>query len=518
MKVAEILRVSTKEQSEDDRAGLPRQKAVNIQTVKKYDLTLIKTFEIIDVSGTSVIHTPEIKALIKMMKSGLIDGVVVADWDRLLRLDNFSDLSLLQHFIETKTLIYTPDNVVDLNTQSGFLFGGMQSIIAGNDLTQIKKRMLAAKEVKRINGEHPNCDITLPTGVSYNRKEKRFYYNENSSKIKLLFNMFCHEGILNYCELERQTGLKNRTIPNLLKNELFIGYRLYDTKRSTEKIIGQDGRQTDRPKVKRNPDEIIRVKVIDNPLIDEATFQKAQKIIKSKNRRYHAKRSKEGERFLYSGILKCGCCGDIMYSTSGGRNHLKDYYLCSSKNYQRKRKNGKSECNTKYLPRKTVDHSVTKFVAEKLTDEGYLKSVINTALSSERIQEQKTEAEMLEGMLTRIKAKRSKLADLYIDGRIDKDDLDKKLNGLDGEESSLKYRLDKIQNAKKLEPNLVLEAISPIIKTLVEFPFWTPIQKRTFMKSQLPEITVTNHGINGLRVGVPTLRNHRGMDSWQPRT
>jgi DNA invertase Pin-like site-specific DNA recombinase len=223
MKVVEILRVSTQEQSGDDRAGIPRQKGANALTIEKHGLTIIKTIQIIDVSGTSVMHTPEIHGMITMLRSGQIGGVVVADWDRLIRLDNFNDFTLLQHFKETQTLIYLPDQVIDLNTQSGFLIGGFQSIISGNELTQIKKRMLAAKEVKRKNGEHPNCDITLPTGVSYDRRKKRFHYNEKSAKVKLLFNLFCNEGIRNYCELERRTGIKHRTVPNLLKNEIYIG-------------------------------------------------------------------------------------------------------------------------------------------------------------------------------------------------------------------------------------------------------------------------------------------------------
>jgi DNA invertase Pin-like site-specific DNA recombinase len=146
MKVAEILRVSTKEQNSEDRAGIPRQQAANAKTVQKNGLSSIKVFKIIDVSGTSVLHTPEIKALIQMMYSKQIGGVVVSDWDRLLRVDNWTDFRLLQHFTETKTLIYLPDQVVDLNTQSGFLMGGLQTIISGNELTQKKKRMIAAKE------------------------------------------------------------------------------------------------------------------------------------------------------------------------------------------------------------------------------------------------------------------------------------------------------------------------------------------------------------------------------------
>jgi len=318
-------------------------------------------------------------------------------------------------------------------------------------------------------------------------------------------------------ESRSEIGSGIEAIAQLRKNYPQLPIMVMTTeKRGSEKIIGPDGRQTDRPKVKRSPDEIIKVKVIDKPLIEKATFEKAQALMKSKNRRYHAKRSKAGERFLYSGFLKCGCCGEIMYSTSGGRNHQKDYYLCRSKNYFWQRKNGPSECKTKYLSRVTVDHSVTSFVAETLTDKEYLESVINAAISTEKFQEQKAESEMLQGMRVKLKSKRDKLLDLYSDGLFSKIELNKKVSDLNDQEATIKYRLAKIQEAERLKPDLILDAIEPIITTLAEFPFWTPKQKRTFMKSQLPEITVTNEGISGILLGVPTPRNRTGMDSWQP--
>ncbi|WP_319405793.1 recombinase family protein [uncultured Desulfosarcina sp.] len=516
IKVIEFLRVSTEEQGSDDRAGLSRQKEANARTIQKYDLAVIKTITLIDVSGTSVVHTPEVKDLISLMVAGQIQGVVLADWDRLIRLDNFNDFALLQHFKETNTLIYLPDQLIDLNTQSGFLIGGFQSIISGNELTQIKKRMLAAKEVKRKDGKHPNCDITLPRGVAYDRQNENYYYTDEAEQVKILFRLSCDEGINNYCELERRTGIKHRTIPNLLKNELYIGYRTYTEKRGPEKYLKPDGRQGDRKKVQRSPDEIIRVKVIDEPLIDEQTFFKAQEMMKNKNGRYHAKRSKKGERFLYSGFLICGSCGEILYSTSGGRNHKKDYYLCRSKNYIYVSKNGPSKCSTRYLPRERVDHTVTSFLHEILTDKKYMNRMIGLALSSEDIFDQRNEAEKIKGMLNKISTKRDRLLDLYIDGPFSRSQLDKKVGELDNLEATLKMRLTRLEEGFVLkDKNQIFESIEPIIDTLMEFPYWTPAQKRSFLQSQIPEISITNEGLTGFTLGVSTVRNHMDRDSWQ---
>ena len=267
MRAIELRRLSIKEQSEKGQEVLLRQKDINKFTVESKGIDIVKTFEIMDVSGTSVLETPEIAELISLIKSADIQGVVVADVDRLMRPDNFNDFGLLQKFKETNTKILLPDQTIDLNTQSGTLIGGLQALIAGNELVQIKKRMMSGKETKRKEGKHPNGDQTLPFGVGYDRSIDKFFYKSDAYKVKQLFELFYFEGIHNYQELDRRTGFHHRNIPNLLSNQMYIGYRVYDEKRGGEKRLKPGGRQGDRPKVPRKPDEIIRKKVIGPPLI-----------------------------------------------------------------------------------------------------------------------------------------------------------------------------------------------------------------------------------------------------------
>jgi hypothetical protein len=58
--------------------------------------------------------------------------------------------------------------------------------------------MLSAKAVKRRNGEHPNCEIMLPTGVGYDRDRKRVHYLEDIRKIKALLVLFHVRSLRNY--------------------------------------------------------------------------------------------------------------------------------------------------------------------------------------------------------------------------------------------------------------------------------------------------------------------------------
>ena len=93
------------------------------------------------------------------LTSGQVKAIVVADFDRLCRTDNYRELAFLQDILETNTNIYTSEAKIDMNTQQGFLNAGLAALMAGNDLRNIKKRMLAAKEIKIV--EMANIQVTI---------------------------------------------------------------------------------------------------------------------------------------------------------------------------------------------------------------------------------------------------------------------------------------------------------------------------------------------------------------------
>src|SRR5579863_8193180 len=112
-RVIELIRVSTQGQAGDDRAGIPAQREINRRTAKSFDLEIVKTIEIVDVSGTSVLACPEMHELLRLIDSPHIEGVVTKEFSRLIRPDKFTDLALLETFIETKTVLFLPDGPMD---------------------------------------------------------------------------------------------------------------------------------------------------------------------------------------------------------------------------------------------------------------------------------------------------------------------------------------------------------------------------------------------------------------------
>ena len=91
----ELVRVSTEGQAAEDRAGIPAQREINQRTARAYGLEIIKTIEVVDVSGSTVLLSPEVQTLLHLMESSQIHGVVTKEFSRLIRPEKFTDYALL---------------------------------------------------------------------------------------------------------------------------------------------------------------------------------------------------------------------------------------------------------------------------------------------------------------------------------------------------------------------------------------------------------------------------------------
>jgi DNA invertase Pin-like site-specific DNA recombinase len=518
--VLSIIRVSTKEQSQNDRTGLKRQES-NLQLIyERHNLKNQKTYAVIDVSGTSVLKTPEYKELIQKLQSPDIDGVAVSEFDRLMRLDNFDQLSLLQRIAENHKFIYTHQEKIDLNTHNGFLSAAIQALVGGAELANTKFRITEAKEKKRIDGEHPTNKITLPMGVGYDRKTKHWFWNNDAPKVKRLFDMFYFQGIHNLCELSRLTGINNRTIANILRNATYIGKRIYSQKRGGERRTKPDGKQADRKKVDRDTPLVVDLRDHDPAfvsLIDKEVFDSVQAILSRSNKEYHAKRSSEGERFLYSGFLYCPC-GQPMYSTSGGRNHKKDYYYCRSKNYNFAKYNGESNCASGYLQKEDVEHTVNAFMTERLTDKEYLLNLIKLRLDSDDFRRREMELESIMQELNSAKVKLDRIHDLYVAGEISSiEDLKERVKPFRAEISFLEDQLLLRKKASlKVSEAQVELFVESLTSSLSEFSFWSHIQKRSLLQTLMAKIQISKQGISGITLAFCEVGSHMGRGSWPP--
>ena len=120
----------------------------------------------------------------------------------------------------------------------------------------------------------------------------------------------------NYRKLASLLGVSPRGVQSIMRNPIWTGWRVVDKKRDTSpagRYRSQNGRQADRRKVARSPDEIIRVRVIEPGLISEADFSAVQGIMDRKRSRHWRCRGLE-RRVVYNGFLTCSACGEVIHT------------------------------------------------------------------------------------------------------------------------------------------------------------------------------------------------------------
>ena len=277
--VLELLRTSTESQAAADRAGIPAQKAANRRTAAQHNLEIVRTIAMTDVSGAAVLRSPEMHELLRLIESPEIHGVVAKEFSRLMRPENFADYALLQAFADTATVLYLPEGPIDFRSKSGRLLGTIRAAMAGNERTELLERVWAAKEEKRRAGAHPQSSVTLPFAVGYDRGNGRWYFKDESEKVVEAFRCVLG-GQTSYTEVGRKVGIEPFNLRNILRNPIYTGWRVYSQRRDpSPKALRatHDGRQADRPKIQREPDDVIRVKVLE-PLVGEEDFCRVQRI------------------------------------------------------------------------------------------------------------------------------------------------------------------------------------------------------------------------------------------------
>ena len=136
---------------------------------------------------------PEMQELVRSIASPGIEGVVTKEFSRRIRPEKFTDLALLEAFIETNTVLFLPDGPIDLSSKTGRFIGTIRAAFAGLERREILDRMHDAKEALRRGGKHPGGQSTLPFGVGYS-KEEGWHYTAEAEKVKRAFALFLSGG------------------------------------------------------------------------------------------------------------------------------------------------------------------------------------------------------------------------------------------------------------------------------------------------------------------------------------
>jgi len=513
--VIELVRVSTAAQAADDRAGLAAQRAINRRTAQAYGLEITETISIEDVSGAWVLACPEMQRLLRLIESPSIQGVVTKEFSRLIRPEKYTDYALLEHFIETNTVLFLPDGPIDLSSKTGKFLGTIRAAVAGLERREILERMQDAKEALRRAGKHTGGSSTLPFGVDYSRN-KGWFYTPEADKVRVAFALFS-SGHFGYTEIARKLNIPRSNVRYLLQNPIYTGERVYDTRRDQSAagyVPGPEGRQGSRKKIRRAAEDIIRVPVMEG-IVTVANFKRVQEMIELRRKKHWRSRPISPTHYTYNGFLICGDCRAPLYTHTSKR----EFYICKTRHTRERRKRaelGLEPCSNKYMLREKLEKKINFLLGEKLLDASFVLGLVdayNEKISQESAQNARIDLNGVERKISALKAKRDRILEAFYESLIDRPQRDEALNGVEREMAVYQglAETSTLQNTQHL-PVADLDAVQTIVGPFADWEFLTRDQRRSMLRHLCPEISVYKYAVRSLTLNlrVPSSLNSGG--------
>jgi DNA invertase Pin-like site-specific DNA recombinase len=492
-----FCRLSTEEQAQEGRAGLLRQREEIRLCAERWNLEVVRTVEITDVSGTQVLESQEFQELLHSLPD--VDGVVIAAIDRLMRPDDFSSFSIYDHFLKQRKLIWTPSSALDVHEDSGFMEALVSGMMAGLDRRRILRNTQTAKEENRKRGRCANAKITLPQGIDFDFKTGQWNWVEPwANRVKTAFEILVttNRSVLS---IAKELGYaSDRVLYNQLRNPIWTGYRVYSHKRG-EKLPSRNGRQADRKKMRRA--EPLRVKLDIEPLVSEEQFAQAQKILGQRRKSWLSARSEES-RFEASGLLYCRC-GERMYSKGSGRcgrQKALDIYYCRSQH------KGGAGCGAPKLSREVTDYSLNSLISEIFLDDIILGSLIEQALAPwERpsIDEKVAKAAM---ELERLRAEKRQLLSLTLKGLFSEREVATEARRIDAETRSWGALVSQDQQERALRSTASIRETALLIASVfAEYQFLNLTDRKRLTRQFVKRIEVVDRRFTAVTLSLPAL-------------
>jgi len=496
-KIVGVIRVSTAAQAGADRHSIPAQKATIEEIARANGAVVGWWIEVEDVSGTSVMKSPEYKRMFSIMERPDCYGVAAREFSRVVRPVDPADYVLLSIFIRTETRLLLPSGEFDLTKSEHRIMALLLGEFAAKELEEFKRKIWLSKERARAEGKCPtNAEVACPRGVWYT-KERGWHYTADSIRVRKAFEMLL-AGEHNYAKLSKVVGCAQGSLRKILSNPIYIGWRVVDRKVDSSlagKIDSADARQGYRKKIARDANEIIRIKVIDDPLVSESDFAKAQAIISAKYDRRLRASGTMAKKFLYTGFLTCGECGSKIYPMGRGAARFGNY-VCKNRTTAF-RKQG-ANCCSHYMGQMRLEAILDEVIETKLTDRAFLETLLRKLQAND---EKKLSAKSVSRMkfdVAALEDKRGRILDNYEDGLISKARRDAKLAEID--ESIRLINVELFKDAKPSAPALTIDELETYFLPLQDWNFLSYSERREVLSKLNPEIVVSDYAVKGIAI------------------
>lgn len=392
------------------------------------------------VSGKSTKDRNAFFELLADVKKGLYDVVIVYKYSRFAR--NLMEATLYRQQIEKNgAKLVSAMERIDDSTPEGRMMRNiimtMDEYYSDNLSTFVQSSMYtAAKSGKYLGG-------ILPYGFKVNEENKFIENKEEADIVRRIFDLkIAGMSAIEIVRTLHADGLRSRTgkkftrsfVSKMFKNERYIGTYKYEIK-------GYDP---------------IFIKNAFDPIIDINKWNAVQEILKKENRNPYIK-SRLGKRiYPLVGLMYCGSCGEP-FRGNGRRHKLKSgeynenvYYTCRGQHVH-------NDCKIGSVRKDTIEDFVFGKIKELILNENVVDDIAKMVYESLDKDDGNLSNEIhdLKKEKSQIEKKQESLLDLFLDGSISKEVLNKKSNELQEElkdiESLLKSKEFSLANEVTLD-------------------------------------------------------------------
>ena len=316
-KIIALLRVS------GDKQDVLRQRNDIERLRKTFGATIIRTVELVGVSGTETLNSEEVQRIITELGDPNMDGIGISSLDRLFRPGrHYGQWKILDYFVDAKKCIWTArEGYIDPSTEQGYDICMSAGTRAGAEWRRIRQSSMDQRRDLAELGIIPHGTPKFgwdaigrkQTGVA---REGKWVLNEKEAPIARQMFLWRRSGMATYQVALRlnQEGIRNKRGSRGQAPKEWSRTTVLQVLKSTDYI----GKHT------------FRGIVIPVPrIVDDELFYSVQAMMEESGKRWVGRPSSE---YLLRSFLWCGLCGHrCIGSRMGSCKRRKRYYVCSNR-------------------------------------------------------------------------------------------------------------------------------------------------------------------------------------------
>ena len=459
------IRVSTEEQAKEG-FSIPAQKEKLTKYAEANSWNIYDIYIDDGISGKNLTARHEINRLLKDIKEGKVNNVLIYKLDRLTR--SVKDLIyLIELFEKYKCAFNSQTEKIDTSNAVGRMFIKIIGIFAEFERENLAERVSFGYEQKTREGYYTNTNGV--NGYDYIKGEKTLKVNEEERQlVNKIFDMYIDGNsytkiakTLNKEKVPTKRGgnWSSSTIKSIINNPLYIGKVRYGV---NSKI--------------KNKAFTVEGKNIES-IINKEKWLKANTL--TNNHKHFSTRRYPSEKSYYFHTIKCAKCGSNIsprQQIQRGKTYIT--YTCN------RARMGK--CDSKGFSHLKMENTFLKYLdnLEKMKPN---KSIIENKEENTTEKIKKQIIQKLEKLDNRKKIIRAK----FIDELLNIDEFKKIIKEIDDQNKEYEQKLKELNKEPKSKKNIKFDDIKNIISnTKLNWQYLNNKEKQQFLSLFIEEILV----------------------------